>query len=415
MRAERTTGEWSLGWRTVVAGLIGMTIVNIHSATIGMLVQPLNEAFGWSRAQASSGILIITSVMFVALPVVGMLLRHIDAWRLATGGLLLFCATMVGVGFSGPSVWTWYLAWAVVGLAYSTCSTLVWTTIVSRSFAVNRGVALSITVSGVGVATVIATLVGAYMLERFGWRAVYFALAGVGLFLLLVLQFVRGKPDGVAGTTGEARVTPVQATGPEAREVLTSFRYWRFVLAQVLTSLGVSVTFYHFQAMLHDGGLTPMQAASLAALSGPSVLIGRLTGGFLLDHLPPRLIGTVFFALPAIPAFLMIDYSGSLERAAAAAIIVGVSLGVEGDVSAYLTSRYFGLRSYSIAFAVMSSFSAIMFGVGPVVAGAVFDAFGSYGPMLQVLIVVLLLSGVMIATLGRAPALEAPVERRPES
>jgi len=406
MQLMSSEGEWARGWRLVAASFIGVTIINLHSATIGMLVQPLHAAFGWSRAQASSSILIITMVMFVSLPFIGLLLRRIDPWRLANGGLLLFCATLVGVGFSGPSVWTWYLAWAFVGVAYSAGSTLVWTTLISRNFTRQRGLALSVTVSGLALSTFVTSLAGGYVLERFGWRWVYFGLSGLGLVLLLVMNLVRGRTPTAPPQMQDEAVT--HADRAEVRAVLTSWRYWRFVLALILTSLGLSVIFYHFQAMLKDGGLTTMQAAGFASLAGPGVLIGRLGGGFLLDRLPPRLMGVVFFALPAVPALMLVDYGGSLPLAAVSAVVVGATLGVEGDVSAYLTSRYFGVRNYSVAFGVMSSFSAIMFGVGPVLAGAVFDVFGSYRPMLQLLAVGLVLSGGLVASLGRAPPLTHP-------
>jgi MFS family permease len=65
----------------------------------------------------------------------------------------------------------------------------------------------------------------------------------------------------------------------------------------------------------------------------------------------------------------------------AAAILIGFSMGSEGDVTPYLLSRYFGLRKFSTLYAFRWTAFAIGGAVGPIILGRVFDVLGSYRPI----------------------------------
>lgn len=407
MVAGPAAREWLTGWRVVAAGIIGMMVVNLHSATLGVLMTPLNEAFGWSRAQVSASILIITILLLLLGPLAGILVDRYGPRRIASAGIALFSLGLAGVGLSGPEVWTWYLAWAFVGVVYAAASSVVWTTAISRSFVKHRGLALSIALSGTGLANFITPLLAVWTFQNFGWRGTFFTLAAGGLLVALPLIWMllatsgrgsSGRPAGAIPLEGET-----QRPGLTIREVLRSTRFWRLVATMLLTAAGVSTLFYHFQPMLRDAGVSAVTAASYAAVTGPTLIIGRILGGYLLDRMSARLVAAVSFALPAAACLILMQYDGSMTMGLLAAVIIGLSFGAEGDVVAYLTAQYFGLRHYAFTYAIVYGVYAFAFGLSPVIAGAVFDVFGSYNSMLALLIVGLLLSAVIVALLGKPP------------
>ena len=59
-------------------------------------------------------------------------------------------------------------------------------------------------------------------------------------------------------------------------------------------------------------------------------------------------------------------------------MLVGLALGVEGDLIAYMVRRIFGMRAYGAIYGYL--FSAFNAGglIGPIAMGASFDATGSY-------------------------------------
>jgi MFS family permease len=79
---------------------------------------------------------------------------------------------------------------------------------------------------------------------------------------------------------------------------------------------------------------------------------------------------------------------------------------VESDplqISAYLTAQYAGMRNYGKIFGVMTSPIGIGGGLGSVAAGAVFDVFGDYRPLLMFAIVSSFICGGLLFRLGRYP------------
>jgi MFS family permease len=110
------------------------------------------------------------------------------------------------------------------------------------------------------------------------------------------------------------------------------------------------------------------------------------------------------FALPATPCIILLHYDGAPVSSICTAVLTGLSLGVEGDVVAFITARYLGARRYAMTYTVLFGCFAIGAGFAPVVAGAMFDVSGSYEVMLTLLAGALLLSGLLIASLGSPPA-----------
>jgi MFS family permease len=92
----------------------------------------------------------------------------------------------------------------------------------------------------------------------------------------------------------------------------------------------------------------------------------------------------VSFALlttAALGAFLLAS-AQSLPMGVLAAALIGFGMGGEADVTPYLLSRYFGLRSFSVLYGFTWTFYAVAGAVGPILMGKAFDMTGSYEALL---------------------------------
>ncbi|MDG1438140.1 MAG: hypothetical protein P8P98_04125, partial [Emcibacteraceae bacterium] len=80
---------------------------------------------------------------------------------------------------------------------------------------------------------------------------------------------------------------------------------------------------------------------------------------------------------------------------------IGLSIGTEFDLLAYLTTRYFGLSSFGMVYGLM--FSAFLVGTatGPLTYGASFDYFGSYINILSFCSVVLVITAGLFLLLPK--------------
>jgi MFS family permease len=123
----------------------------------------------------------------------------------------------------------------------------------------------------------------------------------------------------------------------------------------------------------------------------------------LLDRLPANIVGAACFLLPiAAAALLLFDGANPLSQSIAAAIF-GLTVGAEIDVIAYLATRQFGLKSFGSLFGGIVTALALGVAFGPLVAGASFDRYGSYGHFLVLTMILMAISSVSLASMRHAP------------
>jgi MFS family permease len=76
-------------------------------------------------------------------------------------------------------------------------------------------------------------------------------------------------------------------------------------------------------------------------------------------------------------------------------------MGGEADVTPYLLSKYFGLRSLSILYGLSWTAYAIAGAIGPVIMGRAFDAAGSYRTTLAALALLTAAAAALMLLLPR--------------
>jgi hypothetical protein len=186
---------------------------------------------------------------------------------------------------------------------------------------------------------------------------------------------------------------------------------WSSYAAVWLSRIPMLGCLVHTTAMLSHRGIPAQTAALGSSLVGAAVLLGRVGTGYLLDQLFAPRVAAVFFAGTALGIILL--WLGTTPLAFAGAFLVGLGLGAEVDLIAYLISRYFGLRDfgkiYSFAFAAFVLAGAL----GPLLMGASFDRTGTYRGALTIFLAATLVAAVLMFRLGpyryRAGQSEDPV------
>ena len=171
------------------------------------------------------------------------------------------------------------------------------------------------------------------------------------------------------------------------------------VCAFSLVSVSVQGCLVHITAMLTDRGISVQTAALGASVMGAAVLIGRVGTGYLLDRFfASRMAALLFGGAAAGIALLMIGSTPSI--AFLGAFLVGLGLGAEVDLIAYLVSRYFGLRSFAEIYSLIFGAFALAGAFGPLVMGAGFDLTGSYHAPLVAFVAATLVAAVLMTRLG---------------
>jgi len=400
---SKPLSEWRYFWYLPFIGALGYATSTIYVYSLGPFIAPIQESFEWSRAQVSSGITIASFLTALFSIPLGILVDKIGPRRVGITGATLMCLAFGSLGFATGGTTNWIIHWVAIALATVGVQTTVWTSAVNSRFVANRGVALAITLSGAAVAVTIYPIMATYLIEQFGWRKgfMYLGLFWGLLVVPLLALFFRGKQDEIRTQVADSQTPQDVLKGLTMRQGFRSAPMWKLVLASSFFSFTAVSLVVHYVPILTDNGVEAMNAAGIASIIGIFSIIGRLGTGFLLDHFKAYNIGALSFLLPIIGCtLLLLDGTNPTYQMIAAAVF-GLTLGSEVDVISYLCAQYFGMRNFGALFGTLVMALSMGTAFGPLSAGAVYDAFGSYEPFLKGTVLLMAISSITLYTLRR--------------
>ena len=406
-RIVPAAGEWSGGWRIVASAAVGVYVVNAHIYSLGPMMVPLQARFGWGRQDISLGLLIVTIMSVMLSPLAGMAVDRFGARRVVLPGVLIFCGGLALLSQAGPDIRTWWGLSALIGVGYAMTTTGVWVPGVATRFTRSRGLAISLCIAGAGLAAMTLPYLTTVLVQALGWREAYVSLAAFCLLVVfpVALIWFRPQDDGMAMRPAEGRH---RGEGLELRGVFRSRHYWQLAGISFLSVFGLLGLIVHFVPILTDAGMNAREAAAVAGFTGLGSVLGRLAGGYLLDRIHGTIVGSAVLFIP-IPVLIVLlggpslHFGSNPEAAAVIAFLLGLALGSETDVVAYLASRYIGLRHYGFAYGSLIGFMSMGTGIGPWLGGLIFDRQHSYHGFELLLCGCFGLVVLLIATLGAYP------------
>ncbi|MET0283503.1 MAG: MFS transporter, partial [Polyangiales bacterium] len=362
-------------------------------------IEPLQKEFGWSRAQIAMGITIAGVIAALFSVPIGVTVDRVGPRRIALVGILLMCGAIALLGTATGSTANWVFLWCLIAFANLWQQTTVWTSAVASRFQRSRGLAFAITLSGSSIAASVFPLLATSLIGAYGWRHAFMGFGGIWALVVfpVLFLFFRGARD-----AGKRKVaTPAVLDGMTPREGFRTAAFYQLLAASGLftfTAIGIIV---HFVPILRDAGADPLAAAGVAGLIGILSIIGRVSTGLLLDHFAGSIVGAFVFLLPIIACGLLYTHGENALSQSVAAGIFGLTVGAEVDVIAFLIAQHFGLKHYGVFSGGMVGALALGAAFGPLVAGGVFDRFGSYKPFLIVTALFMGLSSLALATLKK--------------
>ena len=394
---HNTGGEFSRHWLLVLvcAAGIGVGVSALPFYTQGLFIEAWIADFGWTRAQASLGILGSTLALAAVLPFIGSI---VDRYGLVTPvmiSLLGLSAAYVLLGLFVQSIATFVILAMLQAILGSASSPLAYTRAINTVFNKQRGLALGVALSGAGVAATFGPTLISNAIDAFGWRGAYFAMAlftlVVGAVIVIVLSRLNGAktPENI----------DTEAASKDFKIAKASRTYWTIMAAIFCLSLGLGGLMIHFVPILLDLGLTTSAAVKIAGVIGIAVVLGRLLVGFAVDRIfaPWVAIAILFTCICGILALALLGSTVAVP----AAFVIGFSVGAEVDLIGYLVARYFGIHAYGQIYGRQYSAFLIATGLSPVILGAVRDATGTYTASLFIAAAFMIVSAALFAKLPK--------------
>ncbi len=404
--------RFSNPWWVVFGAVTGLIVCNgpVLAFTFGVFLKPIMADMGWQRGTASFALAFGEVFGAIAVPVLGKMMDRWSIRRVALPGIVAFAACLGLMGLTPHSLLIFIVLFSMVSVAGAIQTPLGYTKAIAAWFDRRRGLALGVALAGVGLGGMIVPQVAQALITHFGWRGAY---ASLGILVLAIAFPAVGlwvrEPLAGEGEHG-LRHSPGPAPGIEAREAVRMPRFWVLAAAFFLVAMALLGSSAHVVPLLTDRGLSPAAATATFGLFGLATLTGRVATGFLVDRVFAPYVAAVFWFAPVAGFAALISGTGFLP--ATGVFLIGLGLGSEVDMLAFLNSRYFGQRAFGQLYGYFFMSFALGGALGRFLGGYLFDLAGSYAPALIGAGGALVAAVVLLSRLG---AYAYPVEHRIEA
>jgi len=404
--AHRSTVYY--GWAIVGTAAVGMSTGPGQFAfgALGLFMIPLGEEFGWSRTQVSLALTFFSVALACSIPVIGKLVDQYGSRKILLPSCTVFAILLALIPVLANQLWILFLLFALIGALGAGANALPYLRTISAWFDRRRALALGIAMGGSGTGYVYVPPAVQYMIATHGWRSAWFMLAAVTLVVAVPLvYFLLREAPSAKDLAGRDELRPQSvsaASGTHLPLALLLRRplLWQLFIIFCLLSFSLYGVLSHLVPMLQDRGMSAGSAALVQSTLGAALVASRVLIGFVMDRFFAPFVAIACFLLTTIG--LAVLAGGAVGPLAyLAVILIGVSMGAEIDMLAYLTGRYFGVENFGQVYGILFASFVLGTSTGPVVYGMAFDALGSYVWILLVSIGLMLLSAGFTARLPR--------------
>ena len=359
------------GWVIVAAGIV-ITCIGFGTAlSLGVFLQPIAAATGWSRASISTAAMIdFLGMGFASLfwgwasDRVGTRLVVIAGGLIVGGGLVL--------ASSAGTVGHFLLSFAVVGVGVGSFYAPL-TASVTRWFTEHRNLAVALVSAGIGLGSTVIAPLARWLITAYDWRTALFVLGIIAWAVIATAGLlVRRSPPA-------SRQTTVTGSGREftAAEALRTPQFAAIALTHFSCCVAHSGPIFHMITDAIDCGVAPMTAATVLGVAGLSSVGGRVLCGLLADRFGAKetLIAGLMVQAVAISLYLFVR---DLNAFYALGMVFGLAYGGIMPLYATLVREYFGAKIMGTVFGAVAMVSTLGMALGPWAGGWIYDNLGGY-------------------------------------
>jgi sugar phosphate permease len=412
-RSTKNLTNIFFGWWTVIAtGIMAGWGSGVWSYGFGSYFKPIQDQFGWSRAQLSAAHSLGRLEGGVEGPFGGFLTD-----KYGPRVVNLIGEFMAGLGlilmYFMNSFWQFLFFWGfLVSVGFNLAGFGPLETALSNWFIKRRGLAIGLGrfIFGVMIGVILPMM--SFLLYQYGWQ-IAFLIAGFMTWIIgipLTWFFVKPKrpeyygllPDGVkqlqsdnldisANNDTESLIDAGIEYARQHGEIEFSVRqmiwtrvFWIMAIASILYQVSWSVVQLHHVPHLIDVGIDPVVAAGALGMMVLVSAPGRLLGGVMMDRIPSDKIRYVFFAVntaQVLELFIFL-FAKTINVVYVFVVLYGFTMGIRYVLYPLTRGRFFGRKAYGSIQGISSLISLPASIISPIYAGWIYDVTGSYSSVL---------------------------------
>src|SRR5215469_18056503 len=224
---EQHSSKIFYGWWVVLASAVGLFWgVPITVYSFSVFFKPLMQEFHASRAAVSLAYTLkLLAAALCAAPIGTLTDRYGPRRVILTGTAIIGSILLANRLFSGSIAYL-YCFYVLLGASVGGVGPIPYGSLISHWFDRFRGLALGLTMVGIGLGAVIMPSFAQTLIARFGWKTAY-SILGASVLLIcwpVVAYFLEEKPEDSGFQPGETSKTD---GGGEVRQGLTAQEAWQ--------------------------------------------------------------------------------------------------------------------------------------------------------------------------------------------
>ena len=237
-------------------------------------------------------------------------------------------------------------------------------------FEKHRTLALGVNTVGIGLGTLILVPVAEWLIRTAGWRSAFEAM-GIGSVLVFALvALVSFKPP--------TPLAPLSVSISAVKRAVRRSEFWRLYFAGVFMSVALFIPFVFVVQYAKEQGISSSSAAFLITSLGVGSVLGRLGLGVVGIRVGVLPLIIMCFAIQPLSYVIWLVAGSNYILLLLFAALLGVGYGGFVALSPVAVVGIFGLEGFGGVLGVQYTSAGLGALVGPIGAGAIIDATGSY-------------------------------------
>lgn len=405
------------GWYIVLLAFIANFMsVGTSFYIFNAFMEPLSEAYGWTRTALNMALALGMLAGFVGQFVAGTLVMRTGPRILMLFGPIFSGGACVLLGRTHV-LWQFYALYILLYLGSMTYGGVVANTAVNNWFVRKKGTALGIASAGISFSGVVLPFAAMIIILH---SSISNAFLWIGLFTMAVgpLSWLVVRdwpeqfgmaPDGVLleklSTIGGPDLKEQSNGGAVRKEpwplrrLIGTGTFWKLGLSLGLALTSVGSIMSQLKPRFADVGFDDMTAMGMMAATACIGAIAKYVWGMLCDRFDPRRVFAVLVSMMALGLGLALIH-GSLMALGLFIVIFGFSMGGVMSLFPIIIADLYGRESFPAVIRYISLILIIeVFGF--VIAGQSFDRTGSYDLAYGLFIIFDLIAVSLILTMKR--------------
>jgi len=368
-------------WLPLLGGILTSSTCGLLLYAYSVFLKPLNQTFGWSRAEISLAyslcILIFGSTSYWA----GRVSDRYGARVVVFLGGVIVASGFVMAGFTETKGWL-YLSYGVIAGIGGGMIYLPPIATAPKWWPDRSALATGCAVVGLGLGSFIMGPLASFMIETIGWRFVFWYVGiAMGIMAISASFTLVNPPKGwkPAGWNPSGPRTGLQtARDFSFSEAVRTAAFWLLYVSYFCASFAGLVVIGHIAGHGRDSGLSAMEAGWAVSMLAICNALTRIVTGLWVDRLGTKALFLIYFGIQSGALILLYPAGAVPWQLWIVAAVIGWNYGGMFTLYPAACLSYFGSKYQGTNYGLLFTAFGLAGFFGPYVGGLLKDFTGTY-------------------------------------